>query len=285
MDSKYSQLTYGFDHHKSCGPKQTNDGTEFTSCEGYGSAEQFENPSNCEEGTPCFDHHNQYKPYSIPEWSPPEELKGESWPLTADCRGKCHIVRWFYYGLLKNKGYSMTQGNDEMDITTEAYKKSYEWYLIDGLATITGDAEGFKYALFTSQYTKCKFTDGSEVKRFSSDQLTAISSASNGNWAIIPDTVPEDCDEETEDYWSCANPCTETDCPALGIDPFTQTESMVLKDDKVCVDVCQRACVCKNGLYRDPNSNKCVTFRLGFRFIKISPKFPAKLHKSETFAQ
>ena len=276
-------MTYGFDHHKSCGPKQSLTEPDFTSCEGYGSAEKFE--AACEEGDTSLycQSFNQYKPYSIPEWSPPEELKGESWPLTADCRGKCHIVRWFYYGLLKNKGYSMTQGNDEMDITAEVYKKSYEWYLIDGLATITGDGEGFKSTLFTSQYTKCKFTDGSEAKRFSDQQTAAITSASYGNFAVLPDTVPEDCDEETEDFWSCANPCTETECPALGMDPITQTESMILKDNKVCVDVCQRACVCKNGLYRDPNSNKCVTFRLGFRLLKISLKFPAKLHISETF--
>jgi len=272
-------------HHKGCGPQYSPEKPHATSCEDHGSAEKYE--ATCPNKDDCnyFDKFNLYKPYSIPEWSPPEELKGESWPLTADCRGKCHIVRWLYYGLLHNKGYSMTKGNDEMDITAKAYKEYYQYYVLDGLATITGDGGGFKSISFTSQYSKCKFTDGSENRRLTGNQIAGITSASSYNFQIFPDVVPEDCDEETEDFWSCANPCTETDCPEKGTDPFTQTESLILKDNKVCVDFCQKACVCKNGLYRDSKSKKCVTFRLGFRLMKISLKFPAKLQKSETFAQ
>ena len=265
-DSKYRLLVNGFDHHKSCGPKQTSDGSELTSCSQYDSPEDFENP-NCEEGDPMCESWNQYKPYSIPEWSPPEELKGESWPLNNDCRGKCHLVRYFYYGLLKNKGYTMVEGNDEIDINHPAYKDPYDWYLIGALATITGNADGFKYASFTPHYTKCKFTDGSEVFRLTGNQESGYKEG--GTFEVLPEQLPEDCDEETEVFWACANPCTETECPSIGTDPFTKTESLVLKN-KVCVDVCQRQCVCKNGLYRDSKTNKCITFSNGFRLISSS---------------
>ena len=269
--SKYHLLTSGFDHHKQCGPLQTTDGSEKTTCSQYESAEVFENPPGCPPGTPCGNTWNLYKPYSIPEWSPPGELKGESWPLTNDCRGKCHLVRWLYYGLLHNKGYVMTEGNDEMDIKSPHYKKSYEWYVVAALAVITGNAEGFKYADFTPHYTKCKFTDGSEIFRLSTEEIRAYEFASEGKFNILPEQTPEDCDEDTEDFWSCANPCTEANCPDYGIDPITETESLVVKDNKVCVDVCQRQCICKNGLFRDPKTKKCITFRFGFRF-----SFPKK---------
>jgi hypothetical protein len=149
----------------------------------------------------------------------------------------------------------MTEGNDEADINAEAYKETYEHYILGALATITGDAKGFGSAEFTADYAKCKFTDGSEFKRLSVEQKYALAMASN-NFKTLPELIPEDCDEETEDFWSCANPCTETECPEVDDDTGITT----VKDNKVCVEVCQRTCVCKNGLYRDPKSKKCVTF-------------------------